>query len=125
MSTFKTIHDLSLQVAPAPPNFPSHYKRFRIGTCHGLWWATEVSLDMLVLINTTPGNGHFVDWLQWCVHSAITDRKKLVMHEIYNLRLRKHLIEKRGFVATGKNDADMSYQKLKKLSIDLRQIERV
>jgi hypothetical protein len=118
MTQFKTTHDLPFEVADWQPlpgsTHASDFKRFRIGTCEGLWASTPTSYDILSVINNSPGNGHFNDVLEWFYSSCLRDRKKLRILEVWNPRLKKHLIEKRGFVANGISNVEKSYKQIKK-----------
>jgi hypothetical protein len=93
---FKSTHDLSFEVAKW--ELSNEFKRFRIGTCHGLWRAYHYSYDILAIDNDQPGNGHFEDVLEWFENSCKRDIKALRMLEVGNKRFAKHLIEKRDFV---------------------------
>lgn len=79
------------------PRFPKEWNCFRIGTCEGLWRATKNSYQILAITNNEPGNGHFNDVLEWFQYSCNRDKKHFVILELWNERLSKHLIEKRGF----------------------------
>lgn len=71
---------------------------FRVGTCEGLWRSTGFSYDILGIMNSKPGNGHFTDVLEWFEYSCRRDFKHLQIMEVWNKRLLVHLISKRGFV---------------------------
>ncbi len=96
----KTIHNLLFEVAPFELNIDKErpWMKFRVGTCEGLWRTTKTSYDILAIINTNPGNGHLNDLLQWFEYSCKRDKRSLKVLEIWNSRLKKHLIEKRGFL---------------------------
>lgn len=74
---------------------------YRVGTCNGTWRATPTTYDILNIVNTEPGNGHFEDVLQWFSRSCRRDNKDLRFLEVANVKFYRHLIEKRGFVAQG------------------------
>lgn len=95
----RTIHGLAFEVAPWPRS--TEYMLFRIGTCDGAWRSTQITYDILSVINSQPGNGHFEDVLEWFEFSCRRDGKLLRILEVMNDRLRKHLIDKRGFAAVG------------------------
>lgn len=120
MNEFKTIHDLPFEIADWDPlpGFPiaGEFKRFRVGTCEGLWASTEFSYDILVITNNNKGNGHFEDTLQWFFNSCLRDGKKLRVLEVWNKRLKNHLIGKRGFKASGHDNVEISIKQIKKLN---------
>ena len=89
-----TTHKLDFLVAPWKNPF---WKRFKVGTVHGLWNCTEKSYQILSIINEKPGNGHFEDTLQWFEFCCKRDGMSLCILEIWNKRFLKHLIRKRGF----------------------------
>lgn len=92
---FKTTHDLPFEVATW--YLSSDFKRFRIGTCEGLWRSTDDSYDILAVDNGEIGNGHLNDVFEWFEHSCRRDKKVLRVLECMNKRFETHLIEKRGF----------------------------
>jgi hypothetical protein len=96
---FKTSHNLPFE--DAPWKYSDEFRRFRIGTCEGLWGSTPLTFDILAITNDVPGNGHFEDVLQWFSHSCRRDGKDLRIMEVWNKRLLKHLIEKRRFLSCG------------------------
>jgi len=103
-----TAHKLDFEVADwVPiPGFAAckDFKRFRVGTCHGLWQSTESSYDILAIENDTKGNGHFEDVMQWFEASCERDHKDFKILEVWNAKLKKHLTKKRGFKIIGKSD---------------------
>lgn len=108
MNAVQTTHMLDFEDGawtpiPGMPN-ASTFRKFRIGTCEGLWAATETTYDILAITNNVPGNGHFEDVLQWFEHSCRRDKRNLRILEVWNKRLKMHLIRKRGFSAIGKDN---------------------
>lgn len=101
-----TIHGLDFEVAEYDLNVDPNtdWKRFRVGTCEGLWCSTETSYDILAITNSVPGNGHLTDTLQWFEESCRRDKKSLRVLECWNQGLKKHLIEKRGFFDIGNDN---------------------
>jgi len=97
---FQSEHKLPFEVAPWNQNLNPNYiwTQFRIGTCEGLFCATPISFDILAVINSMPGNGHFNDVLQWFEYSCRRDNKLLRILETWNQEFKIHLIEKRGFI---------------------------
>lgn len=72
---------------------------FRVGTCHGLVVFREDSIDLLAVINNEIGNGHFTDVLEWFEFACREQKKLFRVVELWNQRLKWHLINKKGFVA--------------------------
>ena len=98
--------DLMLKVGQDKVKPGEEFKLFRIGTCEGTWNSTDDSYQILAIINNKPGNGHFEDVLQWFEYSANRDKRKFRILEVWNEKLKKHLIKKRGFKAVGKDDVE-------------------
>lgn len=98
---FTSSHKLDFEVADwnPLPGFPpaKEFKRFRVGTCHGLWTVTEDSYDILAINNDKPGNGHLEDVLEWFEQSCKRDKRTLRVLEIMNRKFADHLVNKRGF----------------------------
>ena len=96
--TFQSSHGLYFEVAPwlAPM-----FKRFRIGTCEGLWAVNNESYDILAIDNKEKGNGHLEDVFEWFENSCKRDNRDLRVLEVWNKKFMKHLIEKRGFTDIG------------------------
>jgi len=104
---FQTTHKLAFEVGDWPFG---DFHRFRIGTCHGLWRATDTSYDILAIDNQVPGNGHFNDVIEWFEQSCRRDKKSLMILEVWNQRLAKHFVEKRGFTYKSKDDLIKRFQ---------------
>src|SRR6188768_4484540 len=90
----KTSHNLDFLVADWTN---PEWKRFKVGTCFGLWNSTPTAYQILAIVNDKPGNGHFDDVLQWFEASCAREGKDFVFIEVWNKRFLKHLIRKRGF----------------------------
>jgi len=71
--------------------------RFRVGTCEGLFSCSDGCYNIIAVINNDSGNGHFQDVLDWFENSCKRDGRKLRIVELWNEKLMKHLIDKRGF----------------------------
>ena len=114
---FKSSHDLIFEVAPWVPlvDFPAakEFIRFRVGTCFGIWRSTEDSYDILGITNETPGNGHFEDVLEWFKRSCRRDKKHFRILEVWNKKLKRHLVSKRGFKDIGGDNVEFSFKKIK------------
>lgn len=95
---FKSSHQLEfLSRHWANPINTEGWQEFMIGTCHGQWRATATSYDILTVINSEPGNGHFEDVLEWFERSCKRDKKALRILEVWNRKLAIHLLLKREF----------------------------
>lgn len=98
MNAIKTTHRLNFEVGGKSFG----HQTFRVGTCTGQWGSTSDSYYILSVINSSPGNGHFEDVLQWFEFSANRDKRNLLILEILDGRFYNHLLLKRGFVALDK-----------------------
>jgi hypothetical protein len=65
----------------------SGFKHFRVGTCYGLWRATDDAYEILAVKNHQKGNGHFKEAMRWFEQSCRRDHKKLRLREVWNLWL--------------------------------------
>lgn len=101
LNAVKTTHNLDFE-ACAWPRDPS-IMLFKIGTCNGQWYSTDLSYTILSILNDNPGNGHLNDVFEWFEYSCKRDGKFLIIEELMNDRFREHLILKRGFI-TGKGN---------------------
>lgn len=99
MNAIKTKHNLDFEAAPWERlgSIDESYIKFRIGTCAGLWRCVDDAYEILAVTNDNPGNGHFDDVLQWFEFAAKRDGKALRVMEVWNKKLKQHLIKKRGF----------------------------
>lgn len=105
-SNFKSTNNLDFEAAPW---VTSHFIRFRVGTCEGLWRSTDESYDILAIHNNFPGNGHIQDVFDWFERSCKKDGKKLMVLEVWNSDFKKHLIEKRGFAESGPDNVEKMF----------------
>jgi len=115
VAPFESTHRLDFEVAEYPNLFPSgddrdNWRLFRIGTCHGLWRATDWAYEILSIQNEKPGNGHFEDVLEWFANSCRRDGKALRIREVGNPLFKTHLITKRGFKTVGSTDVMRRYK---------------
>lgn len=90
-----TAHKLPFEACewPRDPNVMC----FRVGTCEGQWFCTDLAYCILTVMNSKPGNGHLEDVFQWFEFSCKRDKKALMVLELMNDRFKKHCIQKRGF----------------------------
>src|SRR5688500_4237623 len=109
----QTTHRLDFEAAPweCMGSMDENFTKFRIGTCEGLWASTDKTYDILAITNNVPGNGHFEDVLQWFEHSCRRDKKALRILEVWNKRLKMHLVRKRGFALYRKDDVIKYFKK--------------
>jgi len=116
MNAVQTRHGLDFEQAPWEPlpGFPiaATFARFRIGTCEGLYSFGD-SLDILAITNSDPGNGHFEDVLEWFYFACKRDKKDFRFLEVWNKRLKNHLITKRGFKPDGVDNVIKKYRKIR------------
>jgi len=103
---FESEHKLDFETATYHRQFDptTIWNAFRIGTVEGLWCCKEKAYEILSVINSNPGNGHFTDVLQWFENSCKRDNRALIIREFTNEGLKKHLIEKKGFIEYGTSD---------------------
>ena len=100
MSEFQSTHKLDFEVAGW--EFDPSFLRFRVGTCGGLYTVNKGEyVGLLAVSNKVPQNGHFEDVLEWFEYSCKNNNVSFKILEVWNERLHKHLIEKRGFVDIG------------------------
>lgn len=71
---------------------------FRKGTMHGLIGCDDHTLLIIAIMNDTPGNGQFATAMEGL--EAVSKRRLLFveMGAIFNARLYRHLMEKRGYL---------------------------
>ena len=105
---FKTTNNLDFEVADW--EISMDFQRFRVGTCEGLFGATNTTYDILAVTNNQPNNGHFNDVLEWFENSCKRDKKDLRILEVWNDKFKKHLIDKKGFVAQGEDNVIKKYK---------------
>ncbi len=71
---------------------------FRVGTVHGMFGKfDDNSLQLIAIGNDKKGNGDFSKAMDWFEKVAFDMGLKPEVVEIWNERLKKHLIEKRGY----------------------------
>lgn len=111
---FQSEHKLFFEIADwmPLPGLPaaSEFKRFRVGSCDGLWRSTSDSYDILAITNNEKGNGHLRDVLQWFEQSCRRDKKVLRVLEVWNSNFKKHLIEKCSFKDIGSDNVERHYR---------------
>lgn len=104
---FRSTHGLIFEQCPF--EYDATFFRFRVGTCEGLWTVENKAYIIVAVTNSMPGNGHFADTIEWFEHSAKRDGYTLRMAEFFNPRLKRHMIEKRGFKPYGINDVEKTF----------------
>ncbi len=105
-----TEHKLQFEVAPYHLNVDPDitWQMFRVGTCEGLWSHDDKSYMILAIENKQPGNGHFTDVLQWFEYSCRRDKRSLKIMQVWNSRLKRHLINK-GFKDIGNDNVELKF----------------
>lgn len=81
-------------------NKPTKYGSFfgfRVGTCEGLWRFHDGAYEILAVLNTKKGNGHFAATMHHFETSARRDKVKLRLLEVFNLRLYFNSVFKYGY----------------------------
>lgn len=100
MKRFRTTHNLKISIAPQTfAGRPTGNTLYKIGTCHGFYRSTNLSVDIIAMVNDEPGNGHFDDVLQWFTEIARLEGKLLRVVEIMNPEIATRLIQFYGFHA--------------------------
>src|SRR5687768_2146489 len=97
MNAIKTTHNLDFKATPWHRN--PKIMLFKIGTCHGQYYNTELTWNVISITNDHPGNGHLDDFFQWFEYACKRDDRIFVIEEFLNERFRQHCIDKRGFIA--------------------------
>ena len=98
---FKSTNNLSFGVAPF---YDPSITKFEVGTCKGIYTCESTRYVIIAVTNDERGNGHLQDVFDWFENSCKRDKKDLMVAELMNERFKKHLIEKRGFVAIEGNN---------------------
>lgn len=95
---FESTHKLDFLVAHwISPIDKDLLFKFKIGTCEGLYGVHANSYDIIAILNNQPGNGHFLDVLEWFENSCRRDGKKFRFVAIMNGKFGAHLVKKHGF----------------------------
>lgn len=90
-------YQLLLRQAPWPlhPTWTYYY----YGTCTGALRFTPGTIQILVVENLQPGNGDFGKLLDFLHEEAQRRQSDVLILQLHNQRLRRHLLEKRGYQA--------------------------
>lgn len=75
------------------------YTKLQVGTCHGLVDLQGSIVRLIAVANDEPHNGDFQKFMDNLEHRG----KNIVVEELWNKNLRRHLIEKRGYKPCKKN----------------------
>ncbi len=102
-----TPHGLPFLVRPW--HLGDDWMEYVVGTCQGLWKQEGDAYEILSFYNNKPGNGHFEDVMVWFEFSCKRDHKNLIIREVWNKRLKQHLITKRGFTVLEGNHLIKSF----------------
>lgn len=96
---------LSLMVLPIGihlANDPIEEYEFRIGTIRGLWFIDRKIIFINAIINDNPHNGNFDDFLEALEEMSKDLKMDFAIINFFNYQLKRHLIEKRGFIEFNK-----------------------
>lgn len=96
-AAFKRTHNLPFEIGDT--YLTPDVRRFRVGTCTGIYSCNGNSFIIIGVVNHHEGNGHLQDVFDWFENSCKREKVNLVVAEILNERFYKHLIDKRGFTA--------------------------
>jgi hypothetical protein len=116
-NTFRSEHDLPLETGEDRAGGEAT-KTFRTGTCSGTWAEAEDAYEIISIHNSSKGNGHFADAVQWFAHLARRDGKGLRVMHVSNERLRAHLQRKWDFSERG-HDLQLQHKKLNRVLRDV------
>jgi hypothetical protein len=86
-------------------------KRFKIGTCIGLFGITQEAYEIHSLNNVEQGNGMLIDVFEWFEYAAKRDSCKVIFTNVPP-RFKKHLIKKKGYTETTRNDCEKDFRSL-------------
>lgn len=107
---FITTHKLDFGTAPFTSKIAEKaMKRFKIGTCVGLYGVTQEGYEIHSINNLEQGNGHFEDVLEWFEYVAKRDSGSLTFTNVNDDRFKEHLVKKRGFIETTRNDVEKHF----------------
>lgn len=102
---FKSSHKLKFKTAPhIIGGAPTGLEKYEVGTVHGLWNKSSLSVDIFALINKTPGNGHVDDALEWFFAIAKEGALGVRIVNITAEAFRQTLIAEWGFSETKEPD---------------------
>jgi hypothetical protein len=111
---FASTHNLEFEMCGWPYGVPANvasYWAFRVGTCRGLYTATKLEYQIIAIENDRPGNGHLQDMFDWFENSCRRDARNLRICACWNLKFKRHLLKKRGFVQAA-DEADDVIKKI-------------
>jgi|SRR5882672_6228552 len=101
---FESTHKLKFEVSPWHRDPDGVIKLYRVGTCEGQWFDSNIAFHILSINNTEPGNGHLTDVFEWFENSCKTYHKALMIMDFVNQDFKLHCIKKRGFTEIPKCD---------------------
>lgn len=107
---FKSSHKLKFRTAPhVIAGAPTGMEKFEIGTVHGLWVQSKMSIDIFACINDEPGNGHMDDVFEWFFEIARTGALAVRIVNVSSVTFRNQLIEKWKFAPTDDFDTLINF----------------
>src|ERR1044072_6078329 len=86
-----------------PLNIGEDWRRFRVGTCSGLYRHRDNAYEMLSISNDYPGNKHVEATFAHFFASCKRDKADFIIRVVINRSLKSKLIE-RGFTALNEDD---------------------
>lgn len=101
---FHSTHRLLFEVAPWFRDPEGVIKLFRVGTCEGQWFCSNIAYHILSVANNEPGNGHLQDVFDWFEYACKRDCLNLMIMDFFNERFKLHCIKKRGFAIVPNSD---------------------
>lgn len=84
-------------------------EKYEVGTVHGLWNQSSMSVDVFALINKKPGNGHVDDALEWFFAIAKEGALGVRIVNITAEAFRQTLIKEWGFSETEERDTLVNF----------------
>jgi len=107
---FKSSHKLKFKTAPhVIAGAPTGMEKYEVGTVHGLWHQSSMSVDVFALINEKPGNGHVDDALEWFFAIAKEGALGVRVVNITAEAFRQTLINEWGFSETAERDTLVNF----------------
>ena len=102
---FKSSHKLKFKTAPhIIGGAVTGLDKYEVGTVHGLWNKSSLSVDIFALINKKPGNGHVDDAMEWFFAIAAEGAVGVRIVNITAEAFRQTLITEWGFSETNERD---------------------
>lgn len=78
------------------------WRRYRVGTCIGIYRARGIAYELLAIENSKPGNGHVEAVFSWFFKSCKRDKMHFVILSVMNDGFARKLIN-HGFTKFGED----------------------